>query len=198
MGFSRQEYWSGLPCPPPGALEGNRRVGDFWGLHERSQVPFRTSGQNPGLPLRRRSGQGPHLAAARPGRQRDLAPLKTGESGAGRPGAATGPPGATVSGQACWARARRLAHRGLNFPRESPPLPATSGREGWGGGGGDTAAPRASPRARPRCARPPRARPRVVRPRGLSQGGNGHPRSVPATAPQPRDSGSKQIWKTEQ
>ena len=20
MGFSRQEYWSGLPCPPPGAL----------------------------------------------------------------------------------------------------------------------------------------------------------------------------------
>ena len=22
MGFSRQEYWSGLPCPPPGALPG--------------------------------------------------------------------------------------------------------------------------------------------------------------------------------
>ena len=21
MGFSRQEYWSGLPCPPPGDLE---------------------------------------------------------------------------------------------------------------------------------------------------------------------------------
>jgi len=20
MGFSRQEYWSGLPCPPPGYL----------------------------------------------------------------------------------------------------------------------------------------------------------------------------------
>ena len=20
MGFSRQEYWSGLPCPPPGAI----------------------------------------------------------------------------------------------------------------------------------------------------------------------------------
>ena len=20
MGFSRQEYWSGLPCPPPGSL----------------------------------------------------------------------------------------------------------------------------------------------------------------------------------
>ena len=22
MGFSRQEYWNGLPCPPPGALTG--------------------------------------------------------------------------------------------------------------------------------------------------------------------------------
>ena len=22
MGFSRQEYWSGLPCPPPGDLPG--------------------------------------------------------------------------------------------------------------------------------------------------------------------------------
>ena len=22
MGFSRQEYWSGLPCPPPGGLSG--------------------------------------------------------------------------------------------------------------------------------------------------------------------------------
>ena len=22
MGFSRQEYWSGLPCPPPGNLPG--------------------------------------------------------------------------------------------------------------------------------------------------------------------------------
>ena len=22
MGFSRQEYWSGLPCPPPGDLRG--------------------------------------------------------------------------------------------------------------------------------------------------------------------------------
>ena len=24
MGFSRQEYWSGLPCPPPGALPSPR------------------------------------------------------------------------------------------------------------------------------------------------------------------------------
>jgi len=23
MGFSRQKYWSGLPCPPPGGLPGN-------------------------------------------------------------------------------------------------------------------------------------------------------------------------------
>ena len=30
MGFSRQEYWSGLPCPPPGI--------------------FPTQGSNPGLP----------------------------------------------------------------------------------------------------------------------------------------------------
>ena len=36
--------------------------GNFWGSHEGCQVPFRTSGQNNGLPLRRRSGQGPHLA----------------------------------------------------------------------------------------------------------------------------------------
>ena len=24
MGFSRQEYWSGLPCPPPGDLPNTR------------------------------------------------------------------------------------------------------------------------------------------------------------------------------
>ena len=23
MGFSRQEYWSGVPCPPPGDLPGS-------------------------------------------------------------------------------------------------------------------------------------------------------------------------------
>ena len=34
---------------------------NFWGSHEGCQVPFRTSGRNLGLPLRRRSGQGPHL-----------------------------------------------------------------------------------------------------------------------------------------
>ena len=36
--------------------------GNFWVSYEGCQVPFRTSGRNNGLPLRRRSGQGPHLA----------------------------------------------------------------------------------------------------------------------------------------
>ena len=36
--------------------------GKFWGSHEGCQVPFRTSGRNLGLPLRRCSGQGPHIA----------------------------------------------------------------------------------------------------------------------------------------
>ena len=36
--------------------------GNFWGSQEGCQVPFRTSGQNMGLLLRRRSGQGPHLS----------------------------------------------------------------------------------------------------------------------------------------
>ena len=35
--------------------------GDFWGSQEGSQGRFRPSGQNRGLPLRRRCGQGPHL-----------------------------------------------------------------------------------------------------------------------------------------
>ena len=35
---------------------------NFLGSHEGCQVPFRTSGQNRGLPLRRCHGQGPHLA----------------------------------------------------------------------------------------------------------------------------------------
>ena len=36
--------------------------GDFWGSQEGCQGPFRPSGRNRGLPLRRRHGQGPHLA----------------------------------------------------------------------------------------------------------------------------------------
>ena len=35
--------------------------GDFGGSHEGCQMPFRTSGRNMGLPLRRHSRQGPHL-----------------------------------------------------------------------------------------------------------------------------------------
>ena len=36
--------------------------GNFWVSQEGCQGPFRTSGRNRGLPLRRRRGQGPHLA----------------------------------------------------------------------------------------------------------------------------------------
>ena len=36
--------------------------GDFWWSQEGCQGPFRPSGRNRGLPLRRRGGQGPHLA----------------------------------------------------------------------------------------------------------------------------------------
>ena len=36
--------------------------GSFWVSHEGCQVLFRTSGRNMGLPLRRCSGLGPHLA----------------------------------------------------------------------------------------------------------------------------------------
>ena len=36
--------------------------GDSWGSQEGCQGPFRPSGRNRGLPLRRRRGQGPHLA----------------------------------------------------------------------------------------------------------------------------------------
>ena len=36
--------------------------GNFWGSQEGCQVPFRNSGRTLGLPLRRRSGQGPQLA----------------------------------------------------------------------------------------------------------------------------------------
>ena len=35
--------------------------GDFWGSQQGCQGPFRPSGRNRGLPLRRRGGQGPHL-----------------------------------------------------------------------------------------------------------------------------------------
>ena len=47
---------------PSYSPRGTQRVGELWGLHEGCQVPFRTSGRNMGLPLRRHSGQVPHLA----------------------------------------------------------------------------------------------------------------------------------------
>ena len=54
---ARMKWGRNPRCYPRGkpACEG------LLGMHERSQVPFRTSGQNLGLPLRRRSGQGPQL-----------------------------------------------------------------------------------------------------------------------------------------
>ena len=39
--------------------------GNFWGSHEGCEVPFLPSGWNTGLPLRLRSGQGPHFAKTR-------------------------------------------------------------------------------------------------------------------------------------
>ena len=36
--------------------------GDFWGSKQGCQGPFRPSGRNRALPIRRRRGQGPHLA----------------------------------------------------------------------------------------------------------------------------------------
>ena len=45
-----------LPSREPGVS------GNFWGSQECCQGPFRTSGRNRGLPLRRRRREGPHLA----------------------------------------------------------------------------------------------------------------------------------------
>ena len=50
--------------PGPSVFPSGEPVvsGDFWGSQEGSQGPFRPSGRNRGLPLRRRGGHGPHLA----------------------------------------------------------------------------------------------------------------------------------------
>ena len=55
---------SGDAVPGPSVFHSREPgvSGNFWGSHEGCQVPFRTSGRNRGLPLRRRYGQGPHLA----------------------------------------------------------------------------------------------------------------------------------------
>ena len=51
-----------VPGPPVFPSREPGMSGNFCGSHEGCQVPFCTSGRNLGLPLRRRSGQGPHLA----------------------------------------------------------------------------------------------------------------------------------------
>ena len=48
MGFSRQEYWSGLPCPPPGDLPdpGNEPV-SLMSLHWHEFFTTEPSGEKP-------------------------------------------------------------------------------------------------------------------------------------------------------
>ena len=41
MGLSRQEYWSGLPCPPPGALPDQ----EFWVINSDNTLFIRTDEQ---------------------------------------------------------------------------------------------------------------------------------------------------------
>ena len=51
-----------VPGPSVFPSREHSMLGDFGGSHEGCQVPFRTSGLNMGLPLRRRSRQEPHPA----------------------------------------------------------------------------------------------------------------------------------------
>ena len=51
-----------VPGPSVFPSRGPGVSGKFWRSHEGCQVPFRNSGRNVRLPLRRHSGQGPHLA----------------------------------------------------------------------------------------------------------------------------------------
>ena len=44
IGFSRQEYWSGLPCPPPGDLP-NPRIKDLQGLLHCRQILYQLNYQ---------------------------------------------------------------------------------------------------------------------------------------------------------
>ena len=50
-----------LPGPSVFPSRESGVSGNFGGSHDGCQVPFRTSGGSMGLPLRRHSGQGPHL-----------------------------------------------------------------------------------------------------------------------------------------
>ena len=55
MGFSRQGYWSGLPCPPPGdlpdpriepmspELQADSLPLSHWGTHNSIYIPFKAS-----------------------------------------------------------------------------------------------------------------------------------------------------------
>ena len=57
MGFSRQEYWSGLPCPPPGdlpepgtehtSLKSPTLAGEFFRQEYWSEFPFPPPGDLP-------------------------------------------------------------------------------------------------------------------------------------------------------
>ena len=51
----------GVPGPSVFPSREPGMSGKFWRSHEGCQVPFRNSGRNVRLPLRRRRGQGPHL-----------------------------------------------------------------------------------------------------------------------------------------
>ena len=43
MGFSRQEYWSGLPCPPPGGLPDVSYIGRWVLYHRHPQSTYHLS-----------------------------------------------------------------------------------------------------------------------------------------------------------
>ena len=50
MGFSRQEYWSGLPCPPPGvksaSLTPPALAGGFFTISANWEAPLVLKGGN--------------------------------------------------------------------------------------------------------------------------------------------------------
>jgi len=51
MGFSRQEYWSGLPCPPPGDLlhTGIKPQSPASPALQADSLPTEPPGKPPGL-----------------------------------------------------------------------------------------------------------------------------------------------------
>lgn len=104
--------------------------------------------------------------------------LKMGRSG-NRPGAQTRPPGRRFRSGQPGLRVP-FPHRGLNFPRESPPLPATTCRRGCGGPTPKPPARAPAQRRRaPSAARPPTRR----RARALPTTPPGAPARVTGRAP---------------